>query len=308
MIDILMATFNGESYIEEQIESIIRQTYKDWILYIRDDGSEDNTIGIIKKYVKKYSGKIVFIEDNKKGLGAKLNFAELMKYTKSDYCMFADQDDIWIQNKIEITFNKIKQLEMIHGKNLPILVHTDLKVVDQNLKIINNSFWKYQNLNPNKQSLNNIIVQNNITGCTMLMNKKLIELSLDIPRESIMHDWWIGLIATGLGIVDFIEESTILYRQHGKNTVGAHSYNSFKFIINKIYRFKSTIESVYKSLDQAKYFNDRFESQLGIEKSELVKSFAKLKEYNIIKRKRILIKNKFFKNGKLRNIIYFTTI
>ena len=136
MIDILMATYNGGKYISEQINSILNQTYKEWTLYIRDDGSKDNTVDIIDDYCKKYPGKIIRIKDDKLGLGAKLNFSELMKYSKSNYCMFADQDDVWLNTKIEDTMNKMIEAENIHGKETPILVHTDLKVVDGNLNII----------------------------------------------------------------------------------------------------------------------------------------------------------------------------
>lgn len=305
MVDILMATFNGELYIEEQINSIINQTYKDWTLYIRDDGSNDDTIKIINRYTIQYPEKIILLDDKNKGLGAKLNFSELMKKSNSKYCMFADQDDVWLNNKIEITLKKMKEVESINGRNIPILVHTNLKVVDENLDIINDSFWKYENLNPEKNSINNIIVQNNITGCTMLMNKKLVELSKNIPKEAIMHDWWIGMIAASFGKIEFVNECTMLYRQHGKNTVGAQKCNSFKFIMNKFSNFDLVAKSINKTIVQADCFRNRFSSQLNYDDYKMITAYCTIKQKNLIERKKILLKNNFFNSGILRNIAYF---
>lgn len=114
MVDILMATYNGEKYISEQLESIIGQDFKDWKLFIRDDGSKDNTIHIIDNYMKKFPDKIELIDNYNRNLGVKLNFGELMKRSKNQYCMFSDQDDVWLPNKISITLNKMKELEKVY--------------------------------------------------------------------------------------------------------------------------------------------------------------------------------------------------
>ncbi|HAN43841.1 MAG TPA: glycosyltransferase family 2 protein, partial [Ruminococcaceae bacterium] len=122
MIDILMAAYNGEKYIGEQIESILRQTYKDWRLIILDDCSTDSTADIAMEYSKKYSGKIKFYRNSKNSKSAKNAFFELFKHSESDYIMLCDQDDVWKENKIEITFNKMLESEKAYGKELPILV------------------------------------------------------------------------------------------------------------------------------------------------------------------------------------------
>ena len=140
MVDILMATYNGELYLEEQIKSIIKQSYKNWILYIRDDGSKDNTLKIINRYTYKYPDKIKLIADDRGNLGSNMNFKELMQYSKNEYCMFCDQDDVWLEDKIKLSLDKIKKLENKYGKNTPILVHTDLKVVNEKLDEISESF------------------------------------------------------------------------------------------------------------------------------------------------------------------------
>ena len=308
MLDILMATYNGEKYIAEQIESILNQTYKEWILYIRDDGSKDNTKNIINDYCKRYPEKIIHVKDNKSGLGAKLNFAELMKYSKSDYCMFADQDDVWLNTKIEDTMNKMIEAENIHGKETPILVHTDLKVVDGNLNIINESFWRYQNLNKDNKSLNTLLVQNNITGCTMMMNKSLMKLGVKVPKDCIMHDWWIGLIASGLGKIYTVDKPTMLYRQHGNNEVGSHKYNSIKFIKNKAKDIEKINKSINDGILQATAFYDEYKEKLSKSNQNTVYNFSQLRKKGLITRKLSIVTNKFYKSGLVRNISYFIFI
>ena len=135
-IDILLATYNGESYLSSQLDSIINQSCDNWKILIRDDGSKDRTLEIIEWYTKKYNNQIFLIEDEKKNLGVCGNFSELLNHSHADYAMFCDQDDIWFKNKIKITFQKMKEMENTYGSDCPILVHTDLMVVDKNLEKI----------------------------------------------------------------------------------------------------------------------------------------------------------------------------
>lgn len=304
MIDILMATYNGAKYVTKQIDSILNQTYTDWKLYIRDDGSNDGTKEILQDYENKYPNKIVVIRDNKKGLGAKGNFVELMKYSKSKYCMFSDQDDVWLNSKIEDSINKMLEIENIEGSNFPILVHTDLKVVDDKLEIINESFWNYQNLDKNKTDLRNLLVQNNITGCTMLMNRGLMNLCKNIPEDCIMHDWWIGLVASAFGKMCIVDKPTMLYRQHGNNEVGAHKYNSFSFVKNKLSNIDKISRSIDDTIIQAAAFYNEFKDKLSDNDRHLVYNYSILREKNFIQRKQSIVKNKFYKSGLVRNIGY----
>lgn len=305
MVDILMATYNGINYIEEQINSILMQTYQDWNLIIRDDGSNDGTIDIIKKFKYKYSEKIIFIEDGKQGLGAKGNFAELLKYSKNNYCMFCDQDDIWIENKIEDTLKKMKELEFKYGNSTPILVHTDLKVVNENLNVINSSFWNYQNLNYRYKKINNLLVQNNVTGCTVLINKTLLGFSKNIPESCIMHDWWLAIIASCLGVIGTLNESTILYRQHGNNEVGAHRYKSIGFILNRVKNIKKIKESIESTIVQAELFNELFKDVIKDEDKKILEAFISLKKKGFFYKRKMVIKYKFYKSGLARCIGYF---
>ena len=220
-IDILLATYNGQDYLGEQIDSILAQSNQDWRLVIRDDGSADNTLSIIKDYVSRYPDKIGFIEDEGSHLGASLNFQRLLENSAAEYIMFCDQDDVWLPRKIERTLNLLKATEKEYP-NKPVLVHTDLRVVDSRLKTIARSTWRYQGTFPEiGNDPDKVVLQNVATGCTIMINQKAKDASMPIPKEAIMHDWWIVINVAKHGRIVYIPDQLVLYRQHSNNAVGA---------------------------------------------------------------------------------------
>lgn len=240
-IAILLGVYNGSKYLSEQLDSLISQTNKEWTLYIRDDSSTDNSCEIISRYCQQ-NANFISIEDDKGNLKSRDNFFQLLDYVDSDYYMFCDQDDVWLPQKVELTFTKMQFIEKQNfGKR--IVVFTDLKVVDVNLNIISSSFWHYSRIDPEIiKTFNYLSVCNVMTGCTMMINKEAYKVSLPVLPEVIMHDCWIALktVASG-GMIDFIKEPTILYRQHDSNVIGATEiYNGY--FIHKL----KTIPSILK--------------------------------------------------------------
>ncbi|UUW09495.1 glycosyltransferase family 2 protein [Flavobacterium plurextorum] len=238
---ILLATYNSQKFLEEQLASLQNQTNKDWILYIRDDGSTDNTLNIIEINKKQYPN-IVVLDDSNKGLGAMKSFFYLLENVDAEYYMFCDHDDVWLPNKIEISLANIIKAEFDHP-NKPVIVHTDLKVVNGNLEVIKPSFWKMSAIKPKIiQNENLIQVFNCVTGCTMIFNKEVKGITFPYVDQAPMHDWWIALqtIKKG-GVVKHLEAATILYRQHGNNEVGARNI-SFYYFFNKIKDLQKTLE------------------------------------------------------------------
>jgi glycosyltransferase involved in cell wall biosynthesis len=255
-IYILLATYNGEKYLREQLNSLFKQSYSNWLLWTHDDNSKDNTVEILRSYSDKFPDKIKFLDDNISCGGAKENFAYLLNKIDDnyDYIMFCDQDDVWLQDKIEVTLNKILEVEEKNGSK-PILIHSDLKVVDEYLHTISDSMFKYQKLNlSNQYSLTNISIENIVTGCTMMLNKRLVQQVKNIPKEAIIHDWWISIIALkNKGIIEFVNSSTILYRQHSSNTIGSKQIK-LSFYLRKIFSFSkiiNTYKNIYKQYKKA---------------------------------------------------------
>lgn len=298
---ILLSTFNGSLYLSTFLSSLLSQFYPNWQLLIRDDGSTDNTQEIIKNFASKHPEKVKVVEDNLGNLGPCKSFLYLLTQAEGDYFMFADQDDVWLPQKIEKTLNKMLELEKAYGKNTPILVHTDLKVVDKNLNPIAESFWKYQGLNPDYKTLNYLLVQNNITGCTVMVNRALKDLIKTIPERAIIHDWWLGLVASAFGVIDYIPEPLILYRQHESQNTGARKYSLDYFYKRFIKNPSEAFKVILKTYEQAKEFERIYGNLLPADKRDTLKAYISLFESSRFSRIKKVIKYQFLKQGFLRN-------
>jgi len=302
-VSILLSTYNGEGFLSDFFNSLQKQTYKNWHLFIRDDGSKDRTIDIIKSFEKSNPGKVTVIQDNLGNLGPSKSFLTLLRsVSKGKYFMFADQDDVWLPEKIEITLNKMLESEKKYGQSIPILIHTDAQVVDETLKPVALSFWKYQNQNPAHKSLNYLLVQNNVTGCTVMINKALKEFVTVIPEKALMHDWWLALVASAFGIIEYVDRSTLLYRQHRGQNTGARKY-SFSYFFDRFAKDRQyAFNSVLQTVKQAEDFLKIYRNILPENRKKPVLSYINLFKTGRFKRLRIAIKYKFFKQGFIRNL------
>jgi len=306
-VQVLMATYNGEKYINEQLNSIINQSYNNWELLIRDDGSTDKTLKILADYVEKYPATIKLLDNYVNRMGACGNFAELINNSNADYVMFSDQDDVWLPNKIEGTLKVMKTIEVEKGVETPILIHTDLCVVDDELNVISSSMWKLQNMNPHVKNLNRLMVHNNVSGCTMIINRALANMAKNIPEGATMYDWWIALIAASFGEIEFIKEGTILYRQHSKNKFGARKFN-LEFIFKKFSNYIGVKRSIQKTQQQAKIFLQIFSSRLDKHQKALLNQYSDINSLNFLRRRLFLFKNSIYKCGFIRNVGLFVYI
>ena len=216
-IDVLLATYNGEKYVKEQIDSILNQTYKDIRIIISDDCSKDNTRKMLEENIKKDKRIILYFQEENLGIVKNIEF--LLSKVESPYYMLADQDDYWLPEKIE------KSLDILKNKNAD-LVFGDLEVVNEKLNTMYESFNDYMLLSRKiRKYLDSYKVNylyNCVTGCTVLAKKETIEKILPLPTNSkyLIHDHWIGLITSLNGKLAYIPEKYIKYRQHGNNQVG----------------------------------------------------------------------------------------
>ena len=217
-IAILLATYNGAKYIREQLDSLFQQSCDRFHLYVRDDGSSDDTMKIIGEFRQKYSNRITILEDSQKHRGAAKSFMYLLENVDSEYYMFCDQDDIWLPEKVEKTFDRMKEIE----GTAPVLVATDLRVVDEQLSPIKASFNEDLKIDVFRKNPELIYVRHVVTGCTMMFNRAAKLASLPMSPRATMHDEWVALcVHFKGGNISILDDSTILYRQHTSNTLGA---------------------------------------------------------------------------------------
>lgn len=211
-INILMSTYNGEKYLSQQIESIIAQTETKWRLIIRDDGSKDNTVSIIKQFVDQ-DKRIEFVQGE--NVGVINSFFHLVKHSKADFYFFCDQDDVWLPNKLELMLN----VAMSCKDGVPLLVYSDLKVVDSSLNVLHHSMID-ELTGPASTNLKEEMRRNCVTGCASMINNALAETWQD-TEDIIMHDWYLAQVAAAYNNLVYINEPTVLYRQHENNVLGA---------------------------------------------------------------------------------------
>lgn len=252
-VAILMSTYNGDKFLKTQIKSIINQKYTNWHLYIRDDGSTDNTISIIEEFERKDPRISFFNRDNIENVGVTNSFMTLLNNINADYYMFSDQDDFWMPEKISICLNKMSK------HNGPTCVFTELQVVDKNLKSLylmnkSNVWFDFPHF----------LFGNCVTGCTMMINNDLKTILL-IKKTNFqnvyLHDWWIAMISAAFGKLIYVNTPTIYYRQHGDNAEGSKKDN-LKTITGRALHLEHEIDGMAKILAMDYEFNRLFGNQV----------------------------------------------
>jgi glycosyltransferase involved in cell wall biosynthesis len=297
-IAILLATYNGEAFLREQIASIEAQTASGWTVYFHDDGSTDGTMEIIREYTAADPDRFQYIDGPATG-GAKNNFFYLLGQVDAPYYFFCDQDDIWERNKVEVTHRRM--LKAVTGnRQIPCLVFTELRVVGTDKHVIADRMSSYQALDCTNLGINRMLIQNVVTGCTMEINHALRDMMLKAGNldDIIMHDWWAALIASWCGRMEFIPEPTINYRQHTGNSVGALAIHDKRYLLKRIRQGRQIRQSLSNTRKQAAALAETFD----LSADTLPALYARSGEWNKIRRMYFYRKYDIQKTGRSRRI------
>ena len=301
-IDVLMATYDGESFVGDQIESILRQSHPDWKLTVQDDCSTDGTGTVIRDYARQHPDRIVARERGSNSGSAKQNFFELLLASRARYVMLCDQDDVWLDDKIAVTLQRMMEMERRHGADTPLLVHTDLTVTDAGLRVTSRSMMDAQQLDGSESRLARLVTQNTVTGCTVMVNRPLADLVRE-PFDGIaMHDWWLAVIASAFGAIGFIDSPTVLYRQHGDNAVGAKPSRGLSYKLNRLLDREGITGGFTASFAQAAAFLEHFEDRLSDVQVEMLRAYVTIPRLGKAGRLRTLRRHGFWKNTAVRRL------
>ena len=296
MVSIFMATYNGEKYLEAQLESIFNQTYQDFFLYIRDDYSIDSTMQILDKWKALYPDKIEISQRESNSGKPQIPFLEMVVAHKTDsYYMFCDQDDVWFPDKIEVSIKGITEFEKQYGVSTPILLGTEYLLTDQNLvpfrkqkkRIDYDTFSK----------ANKLICYNIFTGCTIIFNRALSEKITLIPDNCVLHDWLLAFVASSLGVAAMITTPTLFYRQHSSNAVGSELNRSLNYYIK---RFRSIWSNDYYHL--ANLFLQYYSQCADLDKVNMISTYAKLPEISWLKKIQAFFTYNYWAPGVIRKV------
>lgn len=299
-VNILMATYNGEKFLAQQIESIQKQTFKEWNLLIRDDGSSDKTCDIIRNFTAKDS-RIRFINENEHhNLGVIKSFFALVNYEVADFYFFSDQDDVWLPEKLSVSLEAAKH----KASDVPLLVYTDLKVVNQELNILQDSMIRAQSHHANTTLLPEL-TENTVTGGTMMINHALAEKWFT-PNDILMHDWFLALLAASLGEIIYLDLPTQLYRQHDNNVLGARTMDKRFKILREGPKsiFTRYWKLIHDSQKQASLIVDKYGDIMTANDLELIKCFIKIDKQPFMTRLRWLWKYGYSKNQFKHQVVF----
>jgi len=262
----------------------------------------DETPAVIEHYRRLRPECIVHLggSDN---LGVIGNFAHLLGEATAPYVALCDQDDIWEPHKLRILLETMHDLEERHGIDTPLLVHCDLRVVDEALRERHSSYWRFAGVYPSRSSLPRLLLKNTIAGCASLANKALVRLALPVPRAALMHDYWLALVACAAGHVGAVEEPLMLYRQHERNTIGARPYNWRSFVDRIADGLAHWDLSALRR--QAAALSERCHELMTAENRALIDDFVDLPRRNWIGQRWFLLHHGIVMPGLMRNLVLF---
>ncbi|MCO5232442.1 MAG: glycosyltransferase family 2 protein [Chitinophagales bacterium] len=303
MVDILLASYNGEKYLDEQLESIFNQDFHDFRVLIRDDGSTDETLNILAKWKGLYPQKIELVEDGKQNLGATQNFNRLMEISTAPYVCFSDQDDKWMPEKVRKQLAFIQSIEEKHPEK-GVMIFNDLIICDESMNILSPSLIEKDRLDTRAIKTHRLLIQNVPYGCASFVNRKLLNTAIPIDSRALLHDHWLALVASLTGCLCYLDDVLVYHRIHDNNASRAGSEH--KREISNGLMDKLNNQNFQKYLDkqvlQAEAIQEAFTSILTNEQNAMLEDFIRLKLTRGMKRKWIIIKNKFFKNSLLNTI------
>lgn len=234
-----------------------------------------------------------------------------MEASTAPYVALCDQDDVWLPEKLELSLAKMDELEREHGVNMPLLVFTDLVLVDESLQVIHPSFWRYRGLKPERcNSFSRLLVINVVTGCASLLNRSLIEKVKPVPGRVQAHDWWVALVAAAWGSAAYVPESCVLYRQHGENIFGAgnaHVFNLPKRGLRLLKNYARKRDLFAEAFEQANTFQQRYANYLLESHTEALVTFSKIPDQNIFQRIGSSTRCCCWPDGLLRKIVFALT-
>jgi hypothetical protein len=303
-----MATFNGDRFLREQIESILSQDYGNLRVLARDDGSSDKTVEVLNEYAVRFPSRFKIVPTILPTGNARDNFLNLMEAATADYICFCDQDDVWLPHKITKTKQAMDLLESRWGASVPLLVFTDLRLVDEELNPIHGSFWANMRIDPAcMNNFSRLLVRSVVSGCTVMINRQLLELSKRTPKEASMHDRWVALLVSAMGRYSFVRTPTVLYRQHDRNVLGTGATRQTRSLLQRV--LSPTIAQKHfmqwrVSQRQAAAFLRLHAAELTAEKRNIVEAYLRCETSgNRFERIATLIRYGFFYSGFLPNLL-----
>lgn len=291
-VQILLSTWNGEHWLPELLESLRQQTFQQWQLLVRDDGSTDQTLRILLEWQAAFPDKVTGIIADGVNLGSTRSFSRLVEYSSAPFLFFCDQDDVWFPEKVELQYTHLYRLQGEYGAETPLLVHSDLAVVDEQRELLSASFWdtRHFDIGQDKRAY---LLNNVVTGCATAFNRAAADLAFPVPAQAMQHDRWLALVCAWFGYMKALSHPLLLYRQHRANQLGAGGSS----VRNA--RLEARIQAWS---EQAEAFLHQFGERLGAEDYRQVEALVELRHLHGWERRQHIVRHRLFKHGVWANL------
>lgn len=276
-MEILLAACNGEAYLRSQIDSILSQQDPRWHLTLSDDGSIDGTAGILDEYARRFPGQIARMEAGRTFGCARDHFFFLMQQCDADYIMFSDQDDVFYPQKVGTMLEAMLAAERVAGKETPVLVFSDQRPTDAQLRPLAPSLMRYQGQSTTDFDYRSLLMQNTVTGGAMAINRALADMGgrCADPSGAIMHDGWLAAVAARFGRIVYLDEPLSDYRQHAGNSVGAKHVGTVAYVLHELLEIRTLQKKIRCKKRQAQVFLQTYRPQLDAKDAEFLSRFAR---------------------------------
>ena len=225
-LEVVLATFNGDLFLEEQLQSLWRQELRPDQLIVFDDGSTDSTSNILEQWQQRHPAWIKRLPPASERLGPTAAFNRLLQQSSAPYIALCDQDDVWHPERLATGLNILKQVEASHpfGSQQPLLLHSDAELINSEGRPLNRTLWQWHHYGGELPGLIELAQHNSVTGCTIILNRALLQQALPITGDAVFHDHWLALVARHKGKILSCSRPLLAHRRHRHNSSGKHPH------------------------------------------------------------------------------------
>ena len=273
-ITVCLAAYKGAPWLREQLRSLRGQDDPALTVLMQDDGSNDETVSLLLEAAAQDS-RFRMARESGRHFGAAGNFLSLMRQADTEYVALCDQDDSWEPNRLSLCRRAMEEAEAASSAAMPILVHSDCKVIAENGTLLHESFFAHQGWDSQANTLNRLLVQNNVTGCTTLLNRPLLDIvcAHGDAKQMFMHDWFMAQTAAAFGRVVFVKAPLVRYRQHGTNAIGASEGNLLQRGLQALNLQEKAQKRLQLNYQQARCLYAAYKDVFPAEAKQIVENF-----------------------------------
>ena len=308
MIEVVMATFNGARWLPDQLASIRAQSLRADRILVRDDGSSDATCHVLE-HAAADGLPIKVLPAHEGHMGAVASFGCLLGQTQANYVLLADQDDLWHPQRVRRMVAAVQEAERSTPAR-PVLAFSSVKLMDDAGKVLDRDLWRFRRMDSSKMcDFPTCYQTGGIPGCAMLLNRALIDKALPIPRQALMHDFWLHLVAAAFGRVIHVQEAWTYYRLHDSNAVGLLD-SSPRALLNWALRrpvasLRHVSAQLRRSQEQAHAFLDRYKDELHPHLAQEVQAYANLDHVPYLRRRITALRHGWRRADMIRTAAFY---